>query len=134
MQMKVIIPITVVVTVSVVVWGIVPLLQADLLAPVVGPKVELVNAQFTDGPCQTNYVLWVIPWGQYHTVTANLTLRNDGFTDGQATVGFATDGAGSGQSDFLVVRGQTVQVAGQFRVNDCGTHQYSAQIDSVKQA
>lgn len=130
MSVKVIITISFAVTVAVtVVLGAYAL--KTLIAPVLAPRVELLTPQFSDGPCQTNYVLWVIPWGQDHTVTATFVLKNTGLTDGHVKVAFTSDGGRVGEADFFIGAGQTEQRAGQFQVNNCEQHGYWAQIESL---
>ncbi len=105
---------------------------ANVVTPIIGPKIEKTTVpQFTTGACQTDY-WWIFPTGGHHQmVKATFILRNSGMTNGHATVAFLSDGAQVGQSDFLVQAGQSEQKTGQFEVNDCQTHNYTAQIVGV---
>ncbi len=113
----------------------------SLLAPIAGnighiiyqPNIKIVGQSYYPGACQTDYFLWIIPTGQHMYVEANLTLENTGNAPGLATVSFSADGASvtGDPSSFLVQAGQATTQVASLRVNDCGAHNYFAQISAV---
>lgn len=130
---KVVIVIGVSVVVGLSMWAALAGLAANIGNTVLAPRVELLTFESASGACQTSY-WWIFPTGQYTLLTANLTLRNTGLTNGRATIVFTEDGSKAGQQDFFVGAGGTSKVSAQFQVGDCASHQYGAYIGGVQAA
>lgn len=131
---QVVIVIGVVVVFSVVAAvGIVDVVNS-IASAALAPHVKLLSPEFSQGPCQTSYFLWIFPTGQYRAVMSNFTLSNDGLTRAKVTISFTVDGSTVAQQDFFIAQGQTAQFTAQFQTDDCGAHQYWAQISNVQSA
>ncbi len=127
---KFVVVISVSLVVGVSAWFVLGGLVSNIGNTVLAPRVEMTSFVASPGACQTSY-WWIFPTGQYTLVTANLTMRNTGLANGRATIIFTEDGSKASQQDYFVGAGETAMVSSQFRVGDCGSHQYGAYIGGV---
>ncbi len=130
---KVVIVIGVTVVVGLSLWAVLGGLAGDIGNTILAPHVELLSFDALPGACQTSY-WWIFPTGQYTLVTANLTLKNSGPSNGKATIVFTEDGSKVSQQDFFIGAGEKVTASAQFQVGDCNSHQYGAYIGNVQPA
>lgn len=127
MALKVVIVISIAVVIGgFTVWSVLN----SVVEPLIAPRAELSDLQFTDSSCEPDYLLfWVV--GHHRMVTATFRLKNDGFTDGHVRVLFTAEGAQVAQHDFFIGAGKTEAKSFQFRVDDCLEHSFSAQLGGV---
>ncbi len=128
---KVVIVISLTVVAGLTLWAVLGGLAGDIGHTILAPRVELLSFDPAPGACQTSY-WWIFPTGQYTLVSANLTLKNSGLSNGKATIVFTEDGSKVSQQDFFVSAGETVTAGAQFQVGDCDLHQYGAYIGNVQ--
>lgn len=103
--------------------------------PFLDPRVTLIGQAYERVSCEDTYhPLWPFsPSGQQQTVKATLTFLNDGPTNARVTVELTADGRALSPHEqaYLTVGNAEVRTY-QFQLEDCATHQYSAQIEDVE--
>lgn len=115
-------------------FGLWQFLQRNVADPILGPLVRIGSLSFSEGQCETEYILWVIPSGEHRIVIADFVLENEGLTDGKATLVFTVDGQIVGDHTFYIAAGQDEAKTHRFHAGDCAGHTYSAYIGDVVRA